>query len=379
MRGTIGVDLKRGIDIIRYTEKTVSYKTSGLTKSNLFSLVFIVSGTLKCDVEGSSYVLKEDNVLIINDLEKYHAKKLINILEKMEHASYNDIYGDIIYKLCSFLEALVYISSIYVNCAKNDRSSIQENKIVEILNYINRHLSEDLTLSKLESLFYINKFNLSRSFKKYTGTSIHNFIVYKRILYSQKLLLNNYSVTEACAMSGFNDYTHFIRAFRRHTGVTPLKYSKTYQKADGVDTDNESCNISIAVSDTLPDLIITNIQWLPAEASEGDRVLFSAVVKNIGNMPTPPGIIIGVGFSIKLEGVYHFSSVTWSDNYDLPLLPGSSVILTSCGGISGSDKWDAVPGKHIVTAFVNDVNRIKESSRDNNTLSKEIIIAPRSE
>ena len=34
------------------------------------------------------------------------------------------------------------------------------------------------------------------------------------------------NVTEIASRCGFSDYNYFIRAFKKHLGVTPLKYRK---------------------------------------------------------------------------------------------------------------------------------------------------------
>ena len=49
---------------------------------------------------------------------------------------------------------------------------------------------------------------------------------------------------------------------------------------------------------------------------------------------------------------------------------GNSVTLTADGGANGDSRWSAtIVGQYIVTANVDDVNRITESLEDNNTLS----------
>jgi len=418
------VDLKKGIDIYRYTEKAAP-EIRKICCNNKYVLLFVVSGELQCDIEGNLYSVNTGDVVVVNDkeqckivfeqdmifeimeiifdpnypvfyfhqiaeiltcfdnrpkgmknkicLEEHQAKKFIGMLERIEYVSNNIPYGDVVQKLCYFLDVLVFISSIYINYTEIEYG-IRANKIVEIIDYINNHLSEDLSLSALAKRFFVSKNNLSFSFKGFTGTSVHNYIVFKRIQHSQKLLRNNHTVTEACIMSGFNDYAHFIRAFKKHVGITPLKYAKTYKKVEEKHITSESCDISIAESDKLPDLIVADIQWTPEEPAEGDSVLFYATIKNIGNMPTPPGVVIGVGFLVRHKSDHNDFTVTWNDNYNLPLLPGNSLTLSACGGNYGSDKWIAAPGDYIVTAYVNDINRIKESNRDNNMFSKDITV-----
>jgi len=118
----------------------------------------------------------------------------------------------------------------------------------------------------------------------------------------------------------------------------------------------------------LPDVIITDIQWEPANPVAGDQVTFKAVVKNQGTGPTPAGTIVGVGFQV--DGG---STIIWSDNYTQSIAPGESVVLTANGGVSGS-KWTAVAGTHTISATVDDINRFPESNETNNSFSKQITV-----
>ena len=47
-------------------------------------------------------------------------------------------------------------------------------KIVEILDYINTHLHEQITLDSLEERFYVSKYHLCHLFRKNTGVTVGN-------------------------------------------------------------------------------------------------------------------------------------------------------------------------------------------------------------
>ena len=56
----------------------------------------------------------------------------------------------------------------------------------------------------------------------------------------------------------------------------------------------------------------------------------------------------------------------WSDTTTSSIKPGESVVVTANGGTNGST-WNALYGSHTVYAWVDDVDRIKESNENNNT------------
>ena len=73
----------------------------------------------------------------------------------------------------------------------------------------------------------VSRYYLSHAFKKSTGYGLWNYVISKRLVYSQKLLAEGASVTEACYESGFKDYAHFIKSFTKTFGCSPKQYGKS--------------------------------------------------------------------------------------------------------------------------------------------------------
>jgi hypothetical protein len=113
------------------------------------------------------------------------------------------------------------------------------------------------------------------------------------------------------------------------------------------------------------DVTVSDITFAPENPKDGDKVILSAVVKNIGTAPTPEGVIIGVAFNVDGK------VVAWSDSVKTALAPGASVICTANGGPG----WTATPGKHTLQADVDNVDRFPELNKANNQLDKTITIA----
>jgi len=51
-----------------------------------------------------------------------------------------------------------------------------------VLHYINEHYSEPLTLDQLSEKFFISKYHLLRKFDAQVGTTVHRYILQKRLL-----------------------------------------------------------------------------------------------------------------------------------------------------------------------------------------------------
>lgn len=126
----------------------------------------------------------------------------------------------------------VYITELMVhvnNLAFNDKMQLnidikKSNLIDQIIEYINNRIEEDITIDEISEYFYLSKFHLSREFKKYTGTTIHRYIVQKKLIEAKELILKEMPITDVYKKCGFGDYSNFFRAFKNEYGITPKQY-----------------------------------------------------------------------------------------------------------------------------------------------------------
>lgn len=126
----------------------------------------------------------------------------------------------------SFLDLLVDVNRA-VRCSGNVllQTFGELSPLVDgVTQYINGHLTEDLTLDALAARFFVDKFHLSRAFKREIGITVHDFIVKKRLWMAKRMLLRGASAQTACMQSGFRTYTHFLRSFKQTYGMTPREF-----------------------------------------------------------------------------------------------------------------------------------------------------------
>ena len=79
----------------------------------------------------------------------------------------------------------------------------------------------------------MDRFYLEKTFKKETGTTVYHYVLLKRLNLARVLLAQGCRVDEACAGAGFNDYSNFIRTFKKHTGMTPAAFARANQSGCG--------------------------------------------------------------------------------------------------------------------------------------------------
>ena len=91
----------------------------------------------------------------------------------------------------------------------------------QILNYINQHLFDDISLDNLAEKFFISKTTLIRIIKNSTGSTPWNYITIKRLNCAKTMLENGHSPNEVCFSCGYKDYSSFFRAYKKHFSTFP--------------------------------------------------------------------------------------------------------------------------------------------------------------
>jgi AraC-like DNA-binding protein len=162
-------------------------------------------------------------------LSKLQIEEILGIFNKIESVNSDDLPSNKILKVSYFIELLVFINKVFLENRELPEDNSIHEKLLPILNYIDENIQNDLSLDALEKKFFINKYYLSRIFKSSIGISIHKYIILKRIVQAKSLLLQGYDVTSTCYMSGFRDYSNFIKMFKSIVGISPAKYKTNNQ------------------------------------------------------------------------------------------------------------------------------------------------------
>jgi YesN/AraC family two-component response regulator len=117
-----------------------------------------------------------------------------------------------------------------INCKmKNFIISDIPVNIVCAVHYIEENLSSELSLSKIASHANLSKYHFSRTFKRLTGFSPMEFVVILKMNKAKKLFTEkNLSISKVAEQIGYLDLRNFERRFKKHTGLTPSLFKKSF-------------------------------------------------------------------------------------------------------------------------------------------------------
>lgn len=110
-------------------------------------------------------------------------------------------------------------------------STAKSSKIKEVIEFIHKNYTGDISLETIAAKVSLNSSYLSRLFKEETGVTITNYILKCRIeaaiQYLKKDNLKSYEISE---LVGFQNVEYFCTTFKKITGKTPVEYKKTIQE-----------------------------------------------------------------------------------------------------------------------------------------------------
>lgn len=100
-------------------------------------------------------------------------------------------------------------------------------KVSAICSWIDSHLEEHLNLDMIASQFGMSRSLLTKEFRKYTNTSVVEYMNIRRLQRAGSILSETKkSITDAALESGFTSIGNFYRKFKQLYGVTPSEFKK---------------------------------------------------------------------------------------------------------------------------------------------------------
>lgn len=169
---------------------------------------------------GLPYDLIEQNVYTFSVTDEEE-----NLLKEIKEYCIND--EDLFnFKVCTVINMLI-LKLLHAIPSYKWSSPVIDQRIANVLAYIERHIGESITNKRLAKLANMAENSFARLFREHIGISIHQYIKRKRIDKSIILLHHSNNSIEAIAnLCGFSDRPHFSRVFKEIMKTSPASYKK---------------------------------------------------------------------------------------------------------------------------------------------------------
>lgn len=263
MHNSINTSLNDYINLLHVGWEICSSGYTYVNRRNIYLLHYVHSGKGYLQINDSKYELSANDAFLIrpNQLATYTAddddpweycyfafsgelaEKLLsktcfadnNICARLKSDKLYEYIKESVYDLndSNSLEFLSieyffkFLSCIYSSLShKNQCISQHKNQYVSTLEeYIMFNYQKNISVSELSKIFNLNRSHLHRIFKKQTGRSVEEFIIYVRMQEAKRFLREtNYSINDISHLVGYNNYPSFFRTFKAAEGITPTEY-----------------------------------------------------------------------------------------------------------------------------------------------------------
>ena len=232
---------------------------------DFYEIYYFLGGSVDYLVEGRSYTLCPDDILLISPMELhrpmvapeeayerivlwidadylaqlspdgaaagcfgtgrnlYHCagSPLPSLVRQLAREFRSQRSGSSLYARGLFLQLLAELMRLTEGQPDETDPSYEPPLISRVLAYINDHYREELRLENLAARFFVSKYYLSHLFRRSVGTSVYHYVLLKRLQHARQLLAEGRSPGEACQTCGFLDYANFYRSFRQIYGISP--------------------------------------------------------------------------------------------------------------------------------------------------------------
>lgn len=149
-------------------------------------------------------------------------------MEQLYHETHAPAFGSALLQQSLLTQLLVTVNRLVMCAPERVAENAPTEKFVsQIIDYINLHYAESLSLDMLAERFFVSKYHLSHEFNRQVGISLYRYIQKKRLMIARQLLSQGKKPNEVFSMCGFGDYTCFYRAFRAEYGLAPKEYARS--------------------------------------------------------------------------------------------------------------------------------------------------------
>lgn len=228
---------------------------------NPYEMIYVYEGTLGITLSSGTYSLHPHDLILYradaavldvgNDCSylsvvfEINQRKMLHILEHIFHCtselqqilwkllieSFENSYYTRTLMVCYLQEALLLLMQFYETINHQtlftDNNSARNDLLSEILVYMNKRITDPITIEEICHEFFISRSSLQALFKTHLNSSPKNYLLNMKLQKSKELIREEqYTISEVAYKLGFSSIHYFSRLFKKYFNTTPSAYSR---------------------------------------------------------------------------------------------------------------------------------------------------------
>ena len=161
--------------------------------------------------------------LLNKTLDKAQKEKMEEYFEQWNERIDNERTG---LKLTEATKA--YVTKV-IQCVQEEKKDKDIRPVREVKAYLEENYHQEISLNDLADMVSLNASYLSALFKKETGMTYTEYVMFCRLEKAKELLADTgKGIAEIADAVGYHDTRHFSKLFTRNIGLKPSEYRKLY-------------------------------------------------------------------------------------------------------------------------------------------------------
>lgn len=160
---------------------------------------------------------------VFDDTDDHELEQMFDVLLQAATRSSN--------RYCTIMAQLYNIFSFFLDHIPQEsrvETAPPEMYLLKALDFIDINYQNDISVEDIAASANMNRKNLYSVFKKLTGFSPRDYLIYYRMCKATALLESTNLSVETVAISvGYSDQFHFSKEFKKNVGYSPSEYRRT--------------------------------------------------------------------------------------------------------------------------------------------------------
>ncbi len=247
----------------KYTKSPQLIPPLKMHAHNAYELLFIAEGNLNYTIEEYTFAVQKGDLIFIKpltyhtfhspavgDYERYNVSfdKFLYDDEMLNEIFAND--GKINLQSTSFiyqwaqrvdnvikmyneqdknhlvkllLDELIFWLKYNGNSIRSINDVSSSTALSTALDYINKNLFSLKSISQLAKNIFVSEPHLYALFRKHLNTTPKDYVLQKRMVYAERMILSGEKIKTVAETIGYSDYSVFYKAYKKYFGHSPCK------------------------------------------------------------------------------------------------------------------------------------------------------------